>query len=123
MTTLPPLDWERQPPRYRATRAVHPSPNSRHRFEPPFATVFDSDVWQHAERPVQAGQEFESRAWPHQSFVPLNFSGRAVLAFFNSRVKSRLPRAPWVGDRIRLDDGFTGPTQPNIAINSGVTAA
>jgi hypothetical protein len=120
MTALPPPGWEREVPRYRVTRDIHPSPNSRHRFEPPFASLSDSNVWQNAERDYKAGEEIETRDWPHPSFRPLNYSAGKVLDFFNTRQKSRLPRSPWIGDRIRLDDGLTGPTQPKISI--GATA-
>jgi hypothetical protein len=117
--SAPPPGWEREVPRYRVTRDIHPSPNSRHRFEPPFASLSDSSVWQYAERDYKAG-EIETRDWPHPSFRPLNYSAGKVLDFFNTRQKSRLPRSPWAGDRIRLDDGLTGPTQPKISI--GATA-
>ena len=119
----PPPNWERIVPRYRAVRAVYPSPNRRHRLEPPFASVMDSDVWQYAERPFEAREEIETRAWPHSSFCPLNYSASRVLDFFCTRMKSRLPLAPWRNGRIDLEDSLTGPTQPNISINSGVTAA
>jgi hypothetical protein len=118
-----PHGWEREVPRYRATRNLKPAEKARFRSEPPFSTIFDNDVWQYGAQPVKAGEEFETRDWPHPSFRPLNYSASKVLNFFNSRVKSRLPRAPWSVDRIRLDDGLTGPTQPNITIHSGVTAA
>lgn len=55
--------------------------------------------------------------------MPLNYGAGKVLDFFNSRQKSRLPRSPWRGDRIVLDDGLTGPTQPKFPINSGGPAA
>jgi hypothetical protein len=118
-----PPGWEREIPKYRVARGLQPAPKARFRFEPPFSTISDSDVWQYGAQPVKAGEEIETREWPHPSFRPLNFSAGRVLDFFNSRMKSRLPRSPWAGDRIRLDDGLTGPTQPNIALNSGVTAA
>jgi hypothetical protein len=43
-------------------------------------------------------------------FFPLNYAATKVLEFFNSRQKSRLPRSPFHGDELRLDDGLTGPT-------------
>jgi hypothetical protein len=122
-TTAAPPGWERETPRYRATRDIQPATKARYRFEPPFSTIWDSDVWQYGAQPIKAGEEIETRDWPHPSFRPLNFTAGRVLDFFNSRMKSRLPRSPWAGDRIRLDDGLSGPTQPNITINSGVTAA
>jgi len=122
-TDMPPPGWERETPKYRATRDIHPSPNSRHHLEPPFASLSDSDVWQYATRPIEAREEIESKGWPHPSFMPLNYGAGKVLDFFNSRQKSRLPRSPWRGDRIVLDDGLTGPTQPKFSIKSGATAA
>ena len=121
-TTAPYPGWERETPRYRATRDVHPSPNSRHRFEVPFSSFSDPDVHQYSERPIKAGEEFSSRDWPHPSFHPLNYSAAKVLDFFNSRQKSRLALSPWAGDQIRLDDGLTGSTQPKFTIKTGVTA-
>jgi hypothetical protein len=108
-------------PRYRATRDVHPSPNSRHRLEPPFASLSDPDVWQFAEKPIKARAEFESTAWPHASFYPLNEAAKRVHGFFTTRQKSRLAISPWRVDRIVLDDGLTGPSQPKFSIKSGVT--
>jgi hypothetical protein len=40
--------------------------------------------------------------------VPLNFSAREVMRFFNLAQKSRLPRSPWHDGRVRLDDGLSG---------------
>jgi hypothetical protein len=119
----PPLNWEWEIPRYKATRDLRPSPNRRHRFEPPFSTIWDSAVWQYSEQAIAAGDEFESRDWPHPSLQPLNYSAGRVLDFFNSRMKSRLPHSPFRGDRVELDDGMTGPTEPAFSINRGVTAA
>jgi hypothetical protein len=120
-SSAPPPGWEREVPRYRATRDIHPSPNDRHKFEPPFASQSDSHAWQYGTQILTAGNEIITREWPHPSFHPLNFSAAKVLEFFNSRQKSRLPRSPWQGDRIVLEDGLTGPTQPKISI--GRTAA
>jgi hypothetical protein len=121
--TISARGWEREVPRYRATRDVFPSPNSRHRHEPPFATLSDPNVWQQAEEPVKAGAEFQSKAWPHASFRPLNRSAEEVMAFFNSAPKSRLGLRPWCNDRIVLNDGLTGPSQPKFSIKTGATAA
>jgi hypothetical protein len=43
------------------------------------------------------------------TFVPLNYSAREVLAYFNSHQKSRLGRAPWRDGQVRLEDGMSGP--------------
>jgi hypothetical protein len=118
-----PSNWQTETPRYRATRDVHPSSKSRHRFEPPFSTIWDSDVWQYAEKEIAAFEEIVTQSWPHPSFRPLNYSAGRVLDFFNSRMKSRLPRAPFRGNRIELDDGLSGPTEPAFSINRAVTAA
>jgi hypothetical protein len=123
MTTTTADDPRTEVPRYRATRDVHPSPNSRHHFEPPFASFSDSDVWQYATRIVNAREEIETREWPHPSFFPLNDAAKRVHSFFTTRQKSRLPRSPWRVDRIVLDDGLSGPTQPKFPIKTGATAA
>jgi len=60
----PPPDWDREIPRYRATRDLHPSPNSRHRFESPFSTVMDPDVWQQSTAPIAAGETIETLECP-----------------------------------------------------------
>jgi hypothetical protein len=112
--------WEREIPRYRATRDLHPSPNSRMRHEPPFASMSDDGCWQQADRPVKAGEIIETKDWPHPSFRPMNRSAEAVMEFFNSALRSRMGLSPWRGDRIVLEDGFSGPSQPNIKI--GATA-
>jgi hypothetical protein len=110
----PLLNWEREIPKYRATRNLHPSPMARHRLEPPWGMTFDSDCWQHAERPVKANEIITSKAWPHPSFYPLNYGASRVLDFFNNRTKSRLARSPWFIDRIHLEDGLSGPVAVNI---------
>jgi hypothetical protein len=117
----PPPNWDRELPRWRATRSLKPSPNSRHRLEPPFTTIFSSDIWQFSEREIAAGDEFVSQSWPHPSLRPLNYSAEKVLSFFNSAMKSRLPRSPWHEGRVRLDNGLTGPTEIDIASRSGLT--
>ena len=111
----PPLNWEREGPRYKATRNLRPPEMARYRSEPPFSKVFDSDVWQYATRPIKAGEIIETKEWPHPSFLPLNYGAGKVLEFFNMRQKSRLPRSPWYVDRIRLDDGLSGPVDVKIA--------
>jgi hypothetical protein len=105
----PPLGWEHEVPKYRATRDVHPLPKLRSRFEPPYAMVSDNDAWQYAEHPVTAGEIIETKHWPHPSFYPLNYAAEKVLDFFNTRMKSRLATKPWHGDGLCLDDGLSGP--------------
>jgi hypothetical protein len=105
----PPIGWQFETPKYKATRDVEPAPKARFRSEPPFTTPSGIDIWQYGERPIKAGEIIETREWPHPSFRPLNYCAGKVLDFFNMRQKSRLARSPWAGDRIRLDDGLTGP--------------
>ncbi len=106
----PPPGWERETPKYRVARDISPAPKARFRLEPPFSQCFDSDSYQYGDRPLKAGEIIETTDWPHASFHPLNYSAKKVIEFFNTRMKSRLPRSPWEGDRIRLDDGLTGET-------------
>jgi hypothetical protein len=108
----PPPGWDRIVPRYRVTRDVQPAEKSRFRSEPPFTEIW-SGAWQYGERPYQAGEEIETTAWPHPSFMPLNFSAERVLEFFKASMKSRLTTAPWHDGRVRLDNGLTGPL-PNV---------
>jgi hypothetical protein len=102
--------WECETPKYRVVRDIHPAPKARFRVEPPFAEVWDSDTWQYGERELKAGEVIETREWPHPSFRPLNYGAEKVLEFFGLEMKSRLPRSPWHGDRLRLDNGLTGTT-------------
>lgn len=104
----PPPGWERETPKYRASRNIEPAQKERFRFEPPFGTGFASDVWQYGERPYKRGEIIETRSWPHESFEPLNYSAEKVLEFFKSRMKSRMTLSPWFGDQVRLDDGMSG---------------
>jgi hypothetical protein len=104
---LPP-GWDKEIPRYRASINLRPSAYARHRSEPCFASCSDTHMWQFAERPIAAGEEFESTAWPHASLTPLTESARRVLEYFNSHQKSRLPMSPWHNGRLRLDDGLSG---------------
>src|SRR6476469_208899 len=118
-----PQGWDREIPRYRASRDIEPAEKLRFRFETPFSQMADGDVWQYGHRPIERGEIIETPNWPHESFVALNYSAARVLEFFKiGPPKSRLPWRPWRGDRIELDDGC-GPAQPRITINSGVTAA
>jgi hypothetical protein len=123
MNLVPSPGWEKEIPKYKATRAVHASPNARHRLEPPFASSSDNDCWQYAEQgqEVAAGTEISTKLWPHPSWRALNRSAEEVLSFFNSRQRSRMPISPWRNGRIELDDGLSGPLQPTII--GGVTAA
>ncbi|WP_441267982.1 hypothetical protein AB7G19_17100 [Bradyrhizobium sp. 215_C5_N1_1] len=104
--TTPPANWNREVPRYRVVLPVRPSPNSRHRFEPPFSSFSDSAVWQYADRAYEAGEIIETGAWPNPAFHPLNYSAKMVIEFYRNRVKSRLQSAPWQGGKVVLSDGL-----------------
>lgn len=101
-----PAGWEKQIPKYRATRDLQPSPKERHRQEPPFTSIQDDSVWQYGERPILAGETIETTAWPHPSFQPLNDSARQIYQFFMSATKSRLQRSPWRDGRVHLADAM-----------------
>ena len=109
---------ETEIPRYRATLDVRPSPTARHRGEPPFTTIFDSDIWQYAEVPLKATEEISTTAWPHASFRPLNESAKRVLQYFNLLMKSRLATSPFRHGELHLNDGLTGPSQPQFTIRA-----
>jgi hypothetical protein len=102
-----PIGWQFETPKYKATRDVHPAPLARYRQESPFENIWDDSVYQYGERPIKAGEFVETKSWPHPSFMPLNYGAERVLAFFNSRMKSRMTLSPWSGDRILLDDGLS----------------
>jgi hypothetical protein len=99
--------WEREIPKYRASRALGPALKARWRAEPPFTTLGDNDCWQYGTQEIEAGEIISTTQWPHASFRPMNYSAEKVLAFFNGATKSRLPRAPWHEGRIRLDNGIS----------------
>jgi hypothetical protein len=113
--SVPPLNWRREVPKYRVSRETKPAPKARFRFEPPFSSGSENDVWQYGEKIWPAGSVISSTEWPNPgTMISLNYSAREVMAFFTSRQKSRLPRSPWHDDQVRLDDGMTG-VQPNFA--------
>jgi hypothetical protein len=103
----PPPDWMTATPKYRVSRDLRPAQKGRHRSESPFAQMLESDVWQYGERELKAGEIIETREWPHPSFRALNYGAKKVLEFFNSEIKSRMPRSPWQGDQLRLDNGLS----------------
>jgi hypothetical protein len=104
----PPPGWERETPKYRATRDLRPAERARYRLESPFGAVFNSEIWQYATREIKAGEIIETKEWPHPTFMPLNYGAERVLEFFNTRMKSRMTTSPWHGDGLRLDDGMSG---------------
>jgi hypothetical protein len=103
-----PAGWNRELPTYKVTRDLKPSPKQRFKFETPFSHQTDSDEYQYGERILKAGEVITTDKWPHASMMPLNETARRVLEFFGSHQKSRLPQTPWVGGRLRLDDGLSG---------------
>jgi hypothetical protein len=107
LTPPPPPNWEREIPRYRLTRDLQPASRARHRFEKPFSETSSNDSWQFSDRHYEAGAEIESTCWPHQSMRALNYSAERVLSYFNSEMKSRLPRSPWHNGCVRLDNGLS----------------
>jgi hypothetical protein len=57
----------------------------------------------------RAGEVIATTEWPNPgTMTPLNYSAAQVMEFFNSRMKSRLPREPWRNGQVALADGLTG---------------
>ncbi len=106
----PPPGWQYETPKYKVTRDIQPAQKARFRSEPPFSESSDNDCWQYGERELKAGEIIETREWPHPSFWPLNYGAKKVLDFYNLQMKSRFPRSPFQGDRLRLDNGLSGNT-------------
>jgi hypothetical protein len=107
---IPPLGWRKEIPIYRISRETLPAPKSRFKFEPPFASCSEANIWQYGERIHQAGEIIATTEWPNPgTMTPLNYSARQVIDFFTGRQKSRLPRSPWANDQVRLDDGLSNP--------------
>jgi hypothetical protein len=112
----PPLNWRKEMPVYRVRVETRPAPKERFRFEPPFASQSDSDIWQYGEKIWPANSVIQTDQWPCAgTFVPLNYSAREVLNYFTTHQKSRLPRSPWADGRVRLDDGLSNP-MPKIGL-------
>ncbi|MGA7999528.1 MAG: hypothetical protein WCA28_32085 [Bradyrhizobium sp.] len=95
-------------PKYRVPKDTHPAQKARFRFEPPFASCLDNDVWQYGERLHKAGEVIETTEWPHPSFFPLNYGAKKILEFFRNGQKSRMQRSPWAAGQVRLDNSLTG---------------
>jgi hypothetical protein len=112
--TVAPRDWETSIPRYRVTNAVKPAEKARFRLEPPFASVMNPEVWQYGTEPLARNQIVETTEWPHPNWVPLSYSAKKTLEFFNSGIKSRMARSPWHNGRLVLNDGVSsdGPPRP-----------
>ncbi|OSJ22151.1 hypothetical protein BSZ19_47055 [Bradyrhizobium japonicum] len=126
-----PAGWDRELPRYRASIDLRPSQYARHRQEPPFTSCSDTHMWQYAERPIAAGEEITTTAWPHASLVPLNETAKRAREYFTSHQRSRLPQSPWRAGRLYLDDGLSGAVpqerllgrRPEPAVPSPIRAA
>jgi hypothetical protein len=113
---LPPLNWKREIPKFRVSRDTKPAPKERFKFEPPFASCSEADIWQFGERVHTAGEIIETTFWPNPgTMTPLNYSARQVMEFFTSRQKSRLGRAPWRDGQVFLDDGLSNPLPKIVA--------
>jgi hypothetical protein len=110
----PPAGWDRVVPKYRVRRDLKPTAFARHQHEPPFDQA--ADVWQFADRIYKANEIVETKCWPHATMIPLNYGAEKVMEFFNGRMKSRLTTTPWHIDRLRLDDGMSGPLIPAIDV-------
>ena len=108
LTPPPPLNWDREIPRYKIVRSLYPASRPRYRTEPPFESMSDNDCWQYGDRFYAAGEEIESLAWPHASMRGLTFGAEKILQFLNGTMKSRLALAPWRQGRIRLESGIGG---------------
>jgi hypothetical protein len=107
--SLPPLNWKKELPKYRISRDTKPAPKERFRFESPFSSGSESDVWQYGERIHKAGEVIETTEWPNPgTMTALNYSARQVMEYFTSRQKSRLARAPWRDGQVFLEDGLSG---------------
>jgi hypothetical protein len=104
---LPPLNWRHEVPKYRISRDTKPAPKERFKFEPPFSSSSESDVWQYSDRLYRASEVIETTFWPNPgTMTPLNYSARQVMEYFTSRQKSRLARtlARWPGFSRRRPD-------------------
>lgn len=123
LTPPRPDGWDLEIPRYRASQRVIPAPLDRVRDDPPWANCSNTEIWQYGTAPIAAGEEVETTEWPHETFVPLNHSARAIHEFFTMVTKSRLQRSPWRDGRISLHDGlsgqlFAGPARRDAAASA-----
>ena len=110
---VPPRGWEQILPRYRIINDVAPPAKPRFARECPFST-FPVDQWQYGTRTMKRGEIIETGEWPAPgAFFALNYSAKRVLEFFNSGMKSRMPRSPWRGDRLVLEDGVSSNGAPS----------
>jgi hypothetical protein len=104
-----PRNWQREIPKYRVMRETKPAEKHRFTLDRPFSQMSDAATWQYGERLYKAGEVIETTEWPCAgTMVPLNYSAREVMRFFNLAQKSRLQRSPWHDGRVRLDDGLSG---------------
>lgn len=103
-TPPPPKGWEKEVPRYRATRDLLAATNPRHTGESPFSMYANGEAWQYGEQPVKAGEEIATTEWPDLSFEPLNYSARMVKTYFEQQPRTRMPNAPWQNGKVHLPE-------------------
>jgi hypothetical protein len=122
MVKPPPLGWERTVPRYVITRDLRPSPNGRHKNEAPFSEIWQSDIWQQADRNYEAGEVVETTSWPHPSMRPAgptddpaHYAAEKILEYFKVSMKSRLQVSPWHQGQVRLSDGISGSMPQHVS--------
>jgi hypothetical protein len=106
---IPPIGWRKEMPVYRVRAETRPALKSRFKFENPFAQIMDPSEWQYGEKVWPAGSVIETDQWPCVgTFVPLNYSAREILFYFNGHQKSRMQRTPWRDGQVCLEDGISG---------------
>jgi hypothetical protein len=103
----PPRGWERETPRYKATRDLHPPALARMGLETPWTSCNNEHTWQYAPGTVRDGEIVATTSWPHESFRPLNESAKRIHNFFSTATKSRMQLRPWADGRINIDDGMS----------------
>jgi hypothetical protein len=87
--------------------------------ETPWASSSDQNCWQYSPASgMAAGAEISTDQWPHESMIGLDSAAREILEFFRYRQRSRMTLKPIRDGLVFLDDGLSGPTQPNIKIGT-----
>jgi hypothetical protein len=104
--SAPTAGWQREMPRYRATRDLWPPSKPHFRHVPPVQILSEADdIWQYCGRkPVSVGDVVTTEDWPHPSFEPLCESARRVHAHLLAHRGRWLPTRPWQGDHVVLED-------------------
>jgi hypothetical protein len=115
-------DWDRTIPKYLVTRDLHGPVHRRLIHESPVSFSSDDSCFQYSPpEGLKAGQEVELTSWPHTSMRPINQSGRMVMEFFRTRMKSRMALRPWNGTKIVIDDGLTSAGPPKSVLAGVIT--